>query len=121
MENRTISPEIPTPPPAAAPIPTPPPSVTPGPPSVLSQAQLERVKARLQERGVAGSCPRCGTPEFTVVGNGILKPALQDLSESTTLGGSTIPTLVTVCVKCGFLSLHALGMLGFLKGGKVDI
>jgi hypothetical protein len=104
---------------APTPTPTPPRPAAPG--MVFTPEQIDRVKARLTERGAVGPCPRCGNPEFTIVGNGILKPALQDFTDSQSLGGPTVPSLITVCIRCGFLSLYALGTLGFLKGGKVEI
>lgn len=59
--------------------------------------------------------------EFSVVSQGLLKPQLMDLPENVIIGLALVPSVLTICVQCGFMSLHALGTLGFLKDGKVNI
>jgi hypothetical protein len=111
---------MPTPATTAEPVPpapSPPPQRKPG----LSPEQVAKVKTRLAERGVSGPCPRCGQVEFSVISQGLLKPQLMDLPENVLIGLALVPSILTICVQCGFLSLHALGTLGFLKDGKVDI
>jgi hypothetical protein len=87
----------------------------------LTAEQQARIKERLAEKGAVAPCPRCGQPEFALINNGILKPAIQDTSDNVVSSGVTIPSVITVCVQCGFLSIHALGTIGFLRSGKVEI
>jgi hypothetical protein len=93
--------------------------VPPG--GALTANQQTRIKERLSEKGAIAPCPRCGQLEFALINNGILKPAIQDTSDNVISSGVTIPSVITICVQCGFLSIHALGTLGFLRSGKVEI
>ena len=119
MENQTVAPDAPHPAAPSAP-PAPAPAAKQ---QGLTPEQVATIKARLLELGVAGQCPRCGNPDFTVIAEGVVSPAVQkDLNASAPIGAApTIPSLVTFCNKCGFLSLHALGVLGFLKNGQITI
>jgi len=83
----------------------------------------EEMKAKvvkaLNERGAdRRPCPRCENMDFAIV-DGFFNHPLQKESSGLVLGGQSVPTVVTVCVKCGFVSQHALGVLGLLpKGDK---
>jgi hypothetical protein len=64
-------------------------------------------------------CPRCNHEWFDVA------PHYTSLSVSpqighTLLGGPVVPCAVTFCTRCGFVSLHALGVLGFLPTKKEE-
>ena len=117
------NPGEPSDPPASPAVPSTavPPTKPVEPKASLNPQQLATIRARLVEKGVTGPCPRCGQLNFALVSDGILKTPVQDLSNNVILGGTTIPSIAAVCTQCGFLSIHALGMLGFLKGGKVEI
>jgi hypothetical protein len=87
---------------------------------MLDPAQLARIRARLIEKKVTGPCPRCAHPEFVVLDR-VANPSLYDDLEDPTFSSITIPSIVTACSRCGFLSLHAIGTLGFLVNGKIVI
>lgn len=56
-------------------------------------------------------CPMCGSRAFTIV-DGFSNEFFQDgLSHSINLGGRFIPTFLTVCNNCGFISRHAIGIV----------
>lgn len=67
----------------------------------------------LEERGAKLPCPRCGNQSFTLL-DGYFNQVLQTDLGGIILGGPSIPSVVVVCTRCGFLSQHALGALGLL-------
>lgn len=62
-------------------------------------------------------CPMCGNDSFTIA-DGYTTLSLSGDFKSVTLGGSHIPNIPIICNKCGFVSLHAVGVLGLLDGEK---
>lgn len=74
--------------------------------------RAEIIKA-LDERGVRLPCPRCGNHSFTII-DGFFNETIQATTNSINIGGRTIPSVITVCNKCGYLSQHAIGVLGLL-------
>ena len=85
----------------------------------LSQEKKKEIINALKERNVNSPCPRCGNTSFTLL-DGYFNQTIQGGLKGLALGGPSIPSIVTVCSKCGFLSQHALGTLGLLpkKEGK---
>jgi ribosomal protein L37E len=88
----------------------------------LTQEQKDHIAARLEERGVNAPCPRCGNMDFAVE-DGVFKNLIYSVSEfpPATPTMTSVPTAVTTCQRCGFVSEHALGTLGFLHNGIVTI
>ena len=61
-----------------------------------------------------GPCHRCGFGDFDMV-NGFFVHMVSeatDVMPFSHLAVTAIPTIVTVCQKCGALSQHAIGALG---------
>ena len=85
----------------------------------LTKEQKNDIIGVLQNRGVTLPCPRCGTNEF-VISDGYFVQSVQTELAGTVIGGPSIPSIAVVCKKCGFLSQHALGVLGLIpnKEGK---
>jgi predicted nucleic-acid-binding Zn-ribbon protein len=71
----------------------------------------QKIIDRLEERNARLACPRCGNNNFVILDGYVNQPMSNKLG-SIVLGGPTIPTAVIACSRCGFLSLHALGVLG---------
>jgi hypothetical protein len=42
-------------------------------------------------------------------------PIQNELTGALMFGGPTVPSIVTVCSKCGFMAQHALGALQLLE------
>ena len=59
-------------------------------------------------------CPMCGGDDFEVA-DGFIRNGIQKELSSIVVGGRSIPTLPIVCKRCGFVSQHAIGVLGLLK------
>jgi hypothetical protein len=75
------------------------------------------VKILNEERHVNLPCPRCNNKHFTLV-NGYFTHTLQSTQNELKIGGTTIPTVITVCSNCGFISQHAVGVLGLIPDNQ---
>lgn len=79
----------------------------------FDEKQKEKIIKSLEEHGVKSICPMCGNKQFQLV-DGYLNQAIQETIPGVAIGGTTVPSVVIVCVYCGFISQHALGALGLL-------
>lgn len=90
----------------------------------MTPEQAKEVIEALSVRGATRPCPRCGNAQFTLLEGFFNQPLAGDLSGATGpmafTKGPTVPSVVTACAKCGFLSQHALGVLGLLPGPGRD-
>jgi hypothetical protein len=75
--------------------------------------QLQKIIQKLQQLGAVRDCPRCGNHNFTIE-DGFLNQTVQQSITNLNIGGPSIPSIVLICNKCGYMSQHALGTLGFL-------
>ncbi len=62
-----------------------------------------------KNKGVKLPCPRCSSINFEVVGKTALP--LNDNPQAIVIGGPTVPAALLACSDCGFITLHALGIL----------
>ena len=66
----------------------------------------------------------CGNDHFFVA-DGYFNHFMQDKLTNVNIGGPSIPVIPIICNKCGFVSQHAIGLLGLLpnqnqEGGGSD-
>ncbi len=82
---------------------------------MISQEEKERIILELNNKlGSSGAkCPMCGNMHF-IIADGYFNNFLQDDLNSINLGGASIPSISIICSNCGFVSQHALGVLGLL-------
>ena len=78
-----------------------------------TQDQKDAIIKALSERGANLPCPRCGNNSFTLL-DGYFNQIIQDEPKGIVLGGRTIPSIIIACKRCGYLSQHAIGVLGLL-------
>lgn len=82
---------------------------------MITQEEKQKIITELYKRidsnGV--KCPMCGNKHF-IIGDGYFNSFVQDDFKSLNLGGPSIPSIPIICNKCGFISMHALGILGLL-------
>ena len=78
------------------------------------KAEIIRV---LNERGVNHPCPRCGNTSFTLI-DGYFNEMIQPNASTLNIGGPSVPSIITACNNCGYLSQHALGTLGLLRNNN---
>lgn len=82
-------------------------------PESPEKQEENRIIQALQNAGARLPCPRCGNSNFTLL-NGYFNHTIQPDPKGMVLGGPSIPSVVVACNRCGFLSQHALGILGLL-------
>ena len=86
----------------------------------FSEEQYNKINAILTERKAVLPCPRCGNTYFSLLHGFVSLPVQNPTAENAVNGGPAIPCVVTVCNNCGFLSNHALGVLGLLANQEVE-
>lgn len=84
----------------------------------LSQEQKKIIIKKLEEKGAKLPCPRCGSKQFTLLDGYFIQPIQSPISRSFVIGGPAVPSIVTACNNCGFISQHAIGVLGLLPEGE---
>lgn len=94
---------------------------------MISNEEKQKIVVELNKRINSGEikCPMCGNKHF-IIADGYFNSIMQDNLNNIALGGPSIPSIAIVCNKCGFISSHALGVLGLLpkqteesqKGGE---
>lgn len=75
------------------------------------QIIIQELNKRFGPNGI--KCPMCGNNHF-IIGDGYFNSFMQDDFRNLNLGGPSIPSIPIICNKCGFISSHALGVLGLL-------
>ncbi len=80
----------------------------------LTPEQKQNIINALNSKNVNGPCPRCGNKNF-ILADGYFNHSMQVDLTNFSLGGPSIPTIATVCSNCGFISEHALGVLGLIN------
>ena len=94
------------------------------PPQMFSEEKkkeiIDRLGERLGKHRAHPKCPMCGHSQFTIA-DAYLRNDLQPELGSVSLGGPSIPAAAIICNNCGFISQHAIGVLGLLpKREKSD-
>lgn len=79
----------------------------------MKQEEKDKIISALEERFAKHPCPRCGNQQFSLA-EGYFNQPLQEKLGGLVLGGPSIPSVVVICARCGFISQHALGALGLL-------
>ena len=84
----------------------------------LSEERRAEVVRALEQAGVKLPCPRCSNNEFNLV-DGYFMQTLQDSIGRISIGGESIPFVILVCTRCGYIAQHSLGALGLMPKEKV--
>lgn len=88
---------------------------------MISKEEKQKIISELNNRINSGNlkCPMCGNKHF-IIADGYFNSIMQDSLDGIVLGGPSIPSIAIVCNKCGFISSHALGVLGLLPKQNED-
>ena len=88
---------------------------------MISKEEKQKIVLELNNRINFGDikCPMCGNKHF-IIADGYFNSIMQDSLNGIVLGGPSIPSIAIVCNKCGFISSHALGVLGLLPKQNGD-
>jgi len=81
----------------------------------LSEKDKQKIISTLTERRATLPCPRCGNSQFTLI-DGYFNETVQTELKGIVIGGLSVPSVVIACNQCGFMSHHAIGVLGLLPG-----
>ncbi len=84
----------------------------------MTQEEKEKIIKVLEEKFAKNPCPRCTNQQFSLVDGYFNQAIQQDIKNVLIVGGPSIPAVVVVCNRCGFISQHALGALGLLPQGE---
>ena len=82
--------------------------------SEWTQEKKQRIANALTRVGANQPCHRCGNNRFSLLDGFFNLPLVPTLGDWV-LGGPTVPAVVVACTRCGYLSYHALGVLGLLQ------
>ena len=82
---------------------------------MISPDEKQRIIVELNKRFNSSGikCPMCGNNHF-IIGDGYFNSFMQDDFRNLNIGGPSIPSIPIICDRCGFISSHALGVLGLL-------
>jgi transcription elongation factor Elf1 len=80
---------------------------------MISIEEQKRIVSELNHKIPTLKCPMCNHNNF-VLAEGYFTNSLQAKVGSFVIGGPAIPTIPIICSNCGFLSQHAMGVLGLL-------
>jgi ribosomal protein L37E len=68
----------------------------------------QKIIDALTQAGADRPCPRCGHEDFNLVDGYVSLPLQAKVAEGPS---GSIPTVVTICERCGYVSQHALTVL----------
>lgn len=81
---------------------------------LLSIEDKQRIISKIKNVIQDIECPICHNKNF-VIADGYFISSIRGDVNGMTLGGPSIPSIGIICDKCGFISHHALGILGLLS------
>jgi len=84
----------------------------------MTSEEKQKIIKILENIGVTLPCPRCGKNKFIILDGYFNQPLQEKIKGDIVFGGPAIPSVVTACSNCGFISLHALGALGLLPSSR---
>lgn len=84
---------------------------------MISQSDKQRIAEELNKRITRLECPLCHRHQFSISDGYSMMP-IQDEKKGVYLGGPVMPVISIVCTYCGFVSSHAIGVLGMLDDNK---
>lgn len=80
---------------------------------MMTESRKIQIIQELSKRTGRISCPICHHEQFTIV-DGYFVDTVQDELKNLQLGGRTLPSVMIVCNKCGYIARFALGVLGLM-------
>lgn len=83
---------------------------------MISQEEKQKLADKLNEKFSSNGlkCPMCGNTHF-IIADGYFNNTMQSDLNGLRIGGPSIPSIPIICDKCGFISMHALGVIGMLS------
>jgi predicted RNA-binding Zn-ribbon protein involved in translation (DUF1610 family) len=84
---------------------------------LFSDKEKQKISQKLFEKNVKTQCPMCGHNKF-ILTDGYFNHSVQANTNNISIGGPSVPTIAIICSNCGFVSQHAIGILGLLDNEK---
>ena len=81
----------------------------------FTNEQSEKILAALHEANVSEPCPRCANTQFVLLDGYANIMTSPGVPTRFIVSGPAIPTILTVCQRCGYIAQHAIGALGLLN------
>ena len=81
---------------------------------MLSDSEKQKIMLSLIGKIDDIKCPMCGNGTFSILDGYVINHIHNDIQYKMNESKISIPTIMMVCTKCGFISQHALGHLGNL-------
>lgn len=90
-----------------------------GPPEDLKipEDHQQNIIRALDQAGATGPCPRCANRQFSLIG-GYFNLVLHRNVSTIELAGHSVPIAAVACTRCGWLALHAIGVLGLMAQAR---
>ena len=86
----------------------------------MTAEEKQKIIDALSRKGAIHVCPRCGEKEFTLLEGYFNQIIQQTITGGMIMNGPSVPSVVVVCNNCGYMSQHAIGVLGLMpKNGDV--
>lgn len=79
----------------------------------LTELEKQLIANKLTKEIPDLKCPMCGNNNF-IIADGYFTDVIQTDLQILQLDGTKLPTIPIICNKCGFVSSHALGILGLM-------
>jgi hypothetical protein len=86
--------------------------------NLLTSEEKKNIFEALEKRKNGLVCPMCQNKNF-IIADGYFINNMQTQFNSLSIGGPAIPTIAIICNNCGFVSQHALGVLGLLPKNEI--
>ena len=80
---------------------------------LLSKEDKQVIISKILEIIPNIECPICHNKQF-IIADGYFNSSIQGNLNGMSLGGPSIPSIGIICNRCGFISHHALGVLGLI-------
>lgn len=87
----------------------------------MDKQERDRIASRFFEIIPNPECPMCHGTQFSVLDSHPVNPVTDDYRKPSAVIRRSIPSVAIVCVKCGFISLHAMAVMGLMYGGAVHV
>lgn len=89
----------------------------------LNDDEKQIITETLRKRGAKLPCPRCKNRNFAILDGYFNQPIQKSIPvriTDITSQGPFISSIVVVCTRCGYLSQHALSVLGLLPAAEAQ-
>ena len=80
----------------------------------MTEEEKQKIITALQNKQALLPCPRCSKQKFTILDGYFNQTIQQHIQAGLIIGGPSVPSAVIVCDNCGYMSQHALGILGLM-------